>query len=92
MPHFFDEFYYPVSYDHHPDFNNLRSNDLDASLFSETIDAIGLTPHVSLSTHKPGHTLSHVYTTLDGQINIGSNVVGTAISRYIAAQGGGYLF
>ena len=69
------------------DFNiHLDTDDPNATMFTEILDAMGLVPHVKTSTHKAGHTLDQVYTVLDSQIKISGCCQGTLLSDHYIIQ------
>ena len=53
------------------DFNlHLDTTDPDAAIFTDIMDAMGLTPHVTVATHVAGHTLDQMYTVLNSQVEV----------------------
>ena len=70
------------------DFNlHLDTDDSDTGVFSDIVDAMGLIPHVNISTHKAGHTLDQIYTTVDSQVMISNCRQGLLLSDHFIIQG-----
>ena len=50
------------------------------------MDAMGLTPHVKIPTHRAGHTLDQIYTILDSQVTISECHEGHMLSDHTAIK------
>ena len=50
------------------------------------MDAMGLTPHVKIPTHRAGHTLDQIYTILDSQVTISECHEGPMLSDHTAIK------
>lgn len=70
------------------DFNlHMDTEDPDPMVFSDILDAMGLTPHVHIPTHKAGHTLDQVYTVLNSKVTIHSCRQGILLSDHYIIHG-----
>ena len=62
------------------DFNlHLDTDDPNAGMFADTLDAMGLTEHVNFQTHRAGHTLDQIYSVLDNPVTVFSVAQGPLI-------------
>lgn len=69
------------------DFNlHLEADDPDSRVFTDIVDAMGLTPHVTIPTHKAGHTLDQVYTLLDNQVEVSKCSQGLLLSDHFVIE------
>ena len=70
------------------DFNlHLDSDDPDAVLFSDILDAMGLIPHISVPTHIAGHTLDQIYSVLNSRAIVRNCSQSALLSDHYAVLG-----
>ena len=70
------------------DFNlHLDSDDPDAVLFSDILDAMGLIPHISVPTHIAGHTLNQIYSGLNSRAIVCNCSQSALLSDHYAVLG-----
>ncbi len=67
------------------DYNlHLDSEYADAAVFADIMDAMGMVPNVRFSTHKAGHTLDQIYTTLGSDFEVATCHQGLLLSDHHA--------